>query len=358
MTAYIENNMRKIIERTLKLSCSFTQKDVDDKVRDAWRWYNWDWNMGVAFYGIWKAYGFLREDRYLSHIKEWIDARIDDGIKVLCVNTCAPMTTVLQMQKLYSCDKYENLCRRFDDYLMNKIPKTPSGAFSHTVVGGSNEGQVWADTLFMSIIYLAQRGITIGNRSYVEEAAKQLNLHVKRLLDDNTGLFYHGWNDIEKKPMGIKWGRGNAWVAASLVEILEIVNFDIPNKDELLRILDSQLASFEKFQCSDGFWRTVVDNVDTYKETSVTAGVSYAVLKGIRLGIVDKKYLAMAQKASNAVISKIDEEGNVQGGSSGTPIKENALAYNNIPYAVTPFTQGLALMLLCEVVLAEYPRDK
>jgi unsaturated rhamnogalacturonyl hydrolase len=55
----------------------------------------------------------------------------------------------------------------------------------------------------------------------------------------------------------------------------------------------------------------------------------------------------MAQKAIQALVAKIDDEGNVLGGSSGTAIKENVAEYNAVPLAVTPFTQGLALMALC-----------
>jgi len=352
MTGLTEKNMRKIIERTLKLGSSFTQQDVDSKVKDSARWYVWDWNMGVAFYGICKACDALKDNNYKAQIREWIDARIDNGIKVLCVNTCAPMTTVMQMYKLYGQDKYEKLCRDFDDYLINKLPKTPSGAFSHTVMKGNNEGQIWADTLFMSVIYLATRGIQTGHRSFTEEALKQLSIHLVNLLDIDTGLFYHGWDDVAKKTLGIKWGRGNAWVTVSVIEILDMLDFNYP-REGLLEILNCQLAALEKYQCSNGFWRTVIDESGTYEETSVTAGVSYGVLKGIRLGIISNKYMEMAQNGLEAVLSKIDEEGNVLGGSSGTPVKEDALAYNNIPCAVTPFTQGLTIMLLCEAALSE-----
>jgi unsaturated rhamnogalacturonyl hydrolase len=75
--------------------------------------------------------------------------------------------------------------------------------------------------------------------------------------------------------------------------------------------------------------------------------VAAGVLKGIRLGLIDDRYEEMAQKAIQALVAKIDDEGNVVGGSSGTAIKENVAEYNAVPLAVTPFTQGLALMALC-----------
>ena len=204
----------------------------------------------------------------------------------------------------------------------------------------------------MSIVYLTQRGLYLNSRAHLEEAAKQRVLHINSLYDEKDDLFYHGWDDVAKTPMGIKWGRGNAWIIVSMIEMLESIPLDAPERTAHLGKLNNQMAALEEHQDSNGYWRTVLDHHDTYPETSVTAGVAAGALKGIRLGLIDDKYQEMAQKAIQALVAKIDDEGNVLGGSSGTAIKENVAEYNDVPLAVTPFTQGLALMALCEATLA------
>jgi len=92
--------LEKVAERTLDLAFRYRQDDLD-KVSDARRWYDWDWYMGVAFYGLWKAHELLENDAYVLRIKQWIDQRIETGIQTVCVNTCAPMTTVLRLHQLY-----------------------------------------------------------------------------------------------------------------------------------------------------------------------------------------------------------------------------------------------------------------
>jgi unsaturated rhamnogalacturonyl hydrolase len=339
--------LKKVTERTLDLAFRYDQDDLD-RVSDAQRWANWDWYMGVAFYGLWKAHELLENDAYILRIKQWIDQRIETGIQTVCVNTCAPMTTVLRLHQLYPEERYETLCQTFDDYILNQAPWTPSGAMAHTVIGQDFVGQVWADTLFMSIIYLTQRGLYLHSRAHLEEAARQRVLHLDSLYDEKDGLFYHGWDDVAKKPLGVKWGRGNAWIIVSMMEMLESIPLDAPERTAHLEKLNSQMAALEEHQDSNGYWRTVLDHHDTYPETSVTAGVAAGALKGIRLGLIDDKYQEMALKAIQALVAKIDDEGNVVGGSSGTAIKENVAEYNAVPLAVTPFTQGLALMALCE----------
>jgi unsaturated rhamnogalacturonyl hydrolase len=121
-------------------------------------------------------------------------------------------------------------------------------------------------------------------------------------------------------------------------------------KKKLLGLLDRQLAALEKLQDAGGCWHTVLDHPETYLETSVTAGIAYGVLKGIRLGLVDAKYAGMARRAMAAFIQNIDGDGSVLKGSGGTPVKENAAEYNDIPYIVSAFTQGLGLMALSEAL--------
>ncbi len=341
--------LAKTAQRTIDLSFTYSEADTAT-YKEAARWIRWDWSIGVAFYGLWKAYDLTKDETYLLKMKQWIEQRIADEPKVICVNTNALLTTILRLEQLFDESRYRDLLERFDRYLFEQAPRVPCGAIAHTVVDRDYTGEVWADTLFMSVIYLVQRGLALQHEKYLREAINQLSLHIKCLFDPKIGLFYHGWDDLRQKQLGVKWGRGNAWITVSTIEIVGAIPFDFPEKQLILERLDQQLDALEKLQDETGLWRTVLDYPDTYFETSVTAGVAYGVLKGIRLGLVDRKHQNMALKALTALIAKIDGSGNVVGGSSGTPIKNDALEYNKIPLAVTPFTQGLALMSLSEIL--------
>lgn len=343
--------LTKVADRTTELSSKYSEADVlNDK--EAARWIRWDWSIGVAFYGLGKTYDLTKNEKYITKMKQWIDERIETEPKTVCVNTNALLTTILRLDQLFHDTKYHDLFDKFDRYLFEKAPRVPCNAIAHTVVGKDYTGEVWADTLFMSIIYLVQRGLTLQNEKYIQEAINQLVLHINCLFDPKTGLFYHGWDDNGKKPLGVKWGRGNSWITASTVEIVSAIPFDFPEKQVILERLDQQLAALGKLQDETGLWRTVLDNPDTYLETSVTAGVIYGTLKGIRLGLVHQEHAQMADRAFTGLLAKIDNTGNVTGGSSGTPIKADSLEYNKIPLAITPFTQGLALMALSEMLLS------
>ncbi|GCL72487.1 hypothetical protein PN4B1_24140 [Paenibacillus naphthalenovorans] len=316
------------------------------------RWRRWDWSIGVAFYGLWKTYEMTRDEEIPIKMKQWIDQRID-AIEKICVNSNSLLMTMLELNERDPDEKYEKVFQTFDRYLMIEGRRTPSGALEHTVLDNNWAHQVWADTIFMSLLYLAQRGLALRNEEYRREAYKQLDIHCKLLFDPQVNLFVHGWHDVEHKPIGVHWGRGNAWMTAGIVELLEIAPEDLPQRRELTDTLHKQLQALSGLQDPSGLWRTVLNHEETYLETSVTAGVAYGVMKGIRLGLIDPKFRGMGERALSAVADNIDQEGYVTGGSTGTPVKANALEYNRIAFGITPFTQGLALLALCEAVRGE-----
>lgn len=341
--------MAVVAERTLELSESFVDGEALGR-----RWSTWDWSIGVAFYGVLRAEETLAAGgRYSARMKRWIDKRIGT-LPAVCVNTNALLLTVLHLHAMRPEPAYADLFAAFDDYLANRAPRVPSGALAHTVVGHDYAGQVWADTLFMSALYMMRRGVLLGRGEMIREAMFQLERHLTLLRDERTQLFWHGWDDVRRKPLGERWGRGNAWIAASVVEMLELYapHGDAGTTQRIAAVLGQQLAALEALQEPDGCWRTVLDDASTYAETSVTAGVAFAARKAVRLGLADRRFGAMAERAMRAVVGRIDPQGDVLGGSSGTPVCSGASAYNAIPTEVTPFAQGLALLALCEAARA------
>lgn len=353
MAKNYEDMIRKVCSRTMELL--LREYEDEETNRDSRRWSRWDWSAGVAFYGMWQAYELMKDESLPPKMKGWLDARIENGIDSININTTSPMLVLFSLYQNNPEKRYEQIMRFFDQYLAYFGLRTPCGALSHTVIGKHRPGQIWADTLFMGVLYLARRGIYLHNEYYVKEAVRNILLHAECLLDKETNLFYHGWHDEEKKHMGVKWGRGNAWITASIVDILEAIGSEFDEKNKILNLLGDQVKALSKIQDQNGLWRTVLDDPESYPEVSVTAGVAYGVLKGIRLGYIQKKYKEMALKAINAVVSNIDAEGTVLCASGGTRILENAEEYKRIPYAVTPFSQGLAIMALCEGAISNNP---
>jgi len=344
------DDLNKVIKQTFNLAFKYNEEDLKKNDKHINRWYNWDWGMGAAFYGIFEANKYLNNSEYTKLIKKWIDFRIKDKIQTLCINTCALMTSVLKLNEQFKDYNYEKLSVDFDEYLFKTAPRVFNKAYVHTVINKIFLGKVWADTLFMACIYLAEKGRSNNKHIYYNESINQLYYHMKCLLDPDKNLFYHCWNDLQKIREGVIWGRGNAWVLISTIEILELINVDFPEKEEIKVIIKNFIKSLVKYQDKSGLWHTVIDRKDSYLEVSASAGFAYGILKGVRLGLFDPEFKEAGNKAIIAIKKNIDSDGNVLNGSSGTSVKESAEEYNNIPYEITPFTQGLMILALTEYV--------
>ena len=66
------------------------------------------------------------------------------------------------------------------------------------------------------------------------------------------------------------------------------------------------------------------------------------------MGLLDESYKAVGEKALEAVLDQVAEDGTVQGVSYGTPIGATQDFYRTIPIEPTAYGQGLTFLMLTE----------
>lgn len=346
----MENNIW--IDRIVKAMVEFNpQKEPVERRRWAMDIHAWDWVPGVGMYGISRAWKHTGKQEYFDFIKSWVDRHMDKAYGVKTVNSTAPMSTVLQLYMDTKDEKYRKVCSDIADWIVNEAPRTREGGLEHTVTeaGANFSEQIWADTLFMVCIFLSRLGRVTGNARYTHEAAQQLVIHHKLLKDRNSGAFYHGWNCENKHWMsGALWGRANAWITASTVEMLQELPDDFEGRDFVLQSLNEQVKAFTQWQRPHGAFGTLLDGADSYDETSATAGIAYGIKRGIKAGYLPADYEGVWKKALQAVIEMTGTNGEVLGVSGGTPVMPTQEHYKTIQRYPSLYGQSLTLLLLCE----------
>jgi unsaturated rhamnogalacturonyl hydrolase len=195
-------------------------------------------------------------------------------------------------------------------------------------------------------------GKILNKKEYINESIRQFLVHIKYLVDKKTGLLFHGWTFIERHNFAeARWARGNCWFTAGIPDYLEIVDeLDEGVKAYLLSTLHSQIKMLQKLQNPNGMWHTLLDDSFSYVETSATAGFAYGILKSVRMGYIDKKYVDMGLKAADAVVKRINDEGTVTEVSYGTGMGRDLGFYRNIPLCPMTYGQALAIIMLTEVL--------
>jgi unsaturated rhamnogalacturonyl hydrolase len=317
---------------------------------------NWEWPTGVALYGIWKTYQQTNEDAPLTFLIEWYERWLSKSETVhRNVNTVCPMLALANLYTHTKNAEYLPHIVSWADWVMNTRPRTEFGGLQHITVWNRHWQQLWADTLFMTCLFLLKAGQILDRKDYIEEAKYQFLIHAKYLQEQRSGLLTHGWTfDMRNSFAGAHWARGNAWFTAAAAEMLS--QFD-DHTDASLRMIKSclqdQIHALWKLQRESGLYTTLMDVEETYEETSATAGIAYGTLRAVRLGYVSESYREMGQKAAAAVIGKIAPDGTVMGVSGGTGMGHDLDFYKKIKQVPTAYGQGLTFLMLTELLLAE-----
>lgn len=233
---------------------------------------------------------------------------------------------------------------------MTRFPRTEEGGFQHMTSDCLNEQELWDDTLFMLVLFLANMGRILGDDAMKEEAEQQFMLHAKYLSDPGTGLWYHGWTFKERNHFaGAFWGRGNCWVTMGIPEFLAMGTCSAASQERLVTLLQKQVESLRSYQDPGGMWHTLVDDPDSYLEASATCGFTYGILRAVEEHLVDASYLEVARKALPAILNCISGDGVVNQVSYGTPMgRTDKEFYKKIPIQPMPYGQALALLALIE----------
>lgn len=309
----------------------------------------WEWPQGVAVYAMYKLYKATDNKQTLEDMRAWYARHLAKGLPSKNVNTMAPMLGMTLLYKETGDETYRPIIEEWSQWVMTQMPRTQEGGLQHITSDDVNEQQLWDDTLYMTCLFLYQAGDALGREDMKQEAEYQFLLHIKYLHSPKTGLWYHGYCFQGRHHFGqAYWGRGNSWFTACAVDFAEWIP-DGPVRRLILNTWQEQCKALLSVQDPEsGLWHTLLDQPDSYLETSASAAIAYGLLKGSRLGLLDEDCRAAGEKALQGVIAQVAEDGTVQGVSYGTPMGWTQDFYRTIPIQPTAYGQGLTFLMLTE----------
>ena len=311
---------------------------------------HWEWTQGVGLYGFWQYYRQTGDPAVLDELAAYYEARLAEGLPGRNVNTTAPLLTLSCLYEHTDDERYGAVCRDWAQWLVDELPKTQGGGFQHLTSDTLNDQELWDDTLFMAVLFLANMGRIEKRGDWIDEAKYQFLLHIRYLADTETGLFFHGWTFLGRHNFARgRWGRGNCWLTASIPELVGMIGCEPYLTRYLREVLQSQADALVRYQDPTGMWHTLIDDPDSYVEASCTCGFGYGLLAGVRLGLLDEGYRSAALKALDPILDLIDENGTVQQVSYGTPMGRASVDfYKNIELRPMPYGTAMALLFLLE----------
>jgi rhamnogalacturonyl hydrolase YesR len=217
----------------------------------------------------------------------------------------------------------------------------------------------WCDALFMAPPAMAQLYTATGEQKYLDLMHPLYWDCVAYLFDESEGLFFRDdrfFFDKTKSPTGKKvfWGRGNGWVYAGLIRILDHLPATDPQREKYLALYRKMTDALMKLQGADGMWRSSLNDPAWVPEgeSSGTGFFTFGLLAGINRGYLDReKYLPAALKGWAGLCGVVNANGSV---GFTQPVSDRPVAPT--AESVKDYSQGGFLLSAAELYTLHPPR--
>jgi unsaturated rhamnogalacturonyl hydrolase len=178
---------------------------------------------------------------------------------------------------------------------------------------------LWLDDLYMAVPAIAQIGKLTGEKKYFDDAVKQVLQYSQRMFNKEKNVYMHGWVESMKVHPQFHWARANGWAFIAMADLLDVLPENHTGRKAVLQQFQALAEGITSYQSGKGFWHQLLDRNDSYLETSATAMYAYCLARGCNKGWLEAMvYAPAALLAWNAVTTKVNDKGQVEGTCVGT----------------------------------------
>lgn len=205
------------------------------------------------------------------------------------------------------------------EQIMNQVrtqPRTKSGNFFHKQI---YPNQIWLDGLYMAQPFYMEYETKFDRKEKYDDIVSQFENVQKYLFNSEKGLCYHGydesksifWANPETGCSKNFWLRSMGWYLMSVVDVIDAMDQDIYEKyHALVDVFRTLIQGILPYQDKEsGLFYDIIDMPDVkgnYLETSGSAMVAYAVLKGCNMGILLKeKYEPVGRQIMEGLMERM-----------------------------------------------------
>jgi unsaturated rhamnogalacturonyl hydrolase len=292
------------------------------------------WTRGVYYEGLMALYKIDKQKRYYDYATTWGEAHkwgLRNGTKTRNGDDqCCGQTYM-------------------DLYLIDPKPeriKDIKECMDNIVNSEKKDDWTWIDALQMAMPVFAQLGVIYKDDRYYEKMY-EMYIHTKTIQGDNglynsTKKLWFRDKDFDPPfatPLGKNcyWSRGNGWIVAALVRVLDVMPKNAPHRAEYEKTYLEMMNALSSLQRTDGFWNvSLIDETDFGgKELTGTALFTYGMAWGVNKGLLKKKtFNPIITKAMNGLLQDCLHPNGFLGYVQGTgkePKDGQPLSFEKIP---------------------------
>ena len=153
-----------------------------------------------------------------------------------------------------------------------------------------------------------------------DEVALQLDTAWEDLIDEKSGLLYHGWDESREQrwsdPVTGKsphfWSRSIGWYMMALVDVLDFVPENHPKRNDIIDKLNKLSSTVDQYRDPEtGMWYQVTDLPDregNYLESSGSIMFIYTWVKGAQKGYLPEEFAEKGAAAYDQYLKQFIRE--------------------------------------------------
>lgn len=333
---------------------------------------HWNYIDGCMITALLEASEITGEKKYADFAENFIDFYVnEDGtirgysIEKFNLDDINEGRVLFELYKTTGKEKYKKAILLLHEQI-EKQPRTHTGNFWHKKI---YPDQIWLDGLYMAQVFSTLYQKEFGNKDYSDIVSQFKNVRAL-MFDESKKLYYHGcdcskkafWADKQTGCSKNFWLRAIGWFCISLIDNIGFID-DENARRELIKIFAEIMDGISQYADPEtGMYWQVVDHggeKGNYLETSGSSMIAYAMMKGARLGVIDKKYAAMGKKTFDGICAKylkITEDGDLDLGGiclvaglgpEDNPRRDGSYEYYISEPVVDNDAKGVAPFVLC-----------
>ena len=287
-----------------------------EKIREGKK-VEWNYIDGCMLTALMEMTSITGDERYAAFAEKVIDHFVQEDGNILTLkpekanlDDINEGRVLFELYKKTGTEKY----RLAADRLMEQVkaqPRTWEGNFWHKAI---YPDQVWLDGIYMAQPFYALYVKNFGDGDF-SDIVKQIKTVYLRMRSKEKGLYFHGydaskkafWADPETGCSQNFWLRSLGWFAVALADLADILP-EGESRDELTGIFKELMEHMIEYADPEtGLYWQVPDQQGregNYLETSGSAMMAYAMLKGARLGILPERFAEQGEKTFNGIIDR------------------------------------------------------
>jgi unsaturated rhamnogalacturonyl hydrolase len=264
-----------------------------------------DWTFAALYQGWIAASDTLKDPKYINAVEK-ISAE-DFQWKI------GPRTAHADDEAI--AQSYLDIFRKKHDQTMIANTKESFNTVMATPDNPDKPLWWWCDALFMAPRAWLLLSQETKNPAYLNYMDRQWWITSNLLYDGSDHLYSRDksyLNSREANGKKIYWSRGDGWVAAGIVRVIQDLPKDFPNRSKYIEQYKQMSEAIASLQGSDGLWRPGLLDADSYPlpEVSGSAFFVYSLAWGINHNVIDRhKYLPVVEKGWKGLVSHIYQDG-------------------------------------------------